>query len=36
MEIAGRAVGPPRLPLVPATPEERGTVERVMRDLGLI
>ena len=36
MEIAGRAVGPPRLPLVPATPEERGAVERVMRDLGLI
>jgi 4-hydroxy-tetrahydrodipicolinate synthase len=36
MEIAGRQVGPPRLPLVPATPEERGTVERAMRELGLV
>jgi 4-hydroxy-tetrahydrodipicolinate synthase len=35
MEIAGRPVGPPRLPLVPATADERATVERAMRDLGL-
>ncbi len=36
LEIAGRPAGPPRLPLVPATPEERGAVERAMRDLGLV
>lgn len=36
MEIAGRPVGPPRLPLVPATPDERAVVERAMRDLGLV
>jgi 4-hydroxy-tetrahydrodipicolinate synthase len=36
MEIAGRPVGPPRLPLVPATPEERAVVERAMRDVGVL
>jgi 4-hydroxy-tetrahydrodipicolinate synthase len=36
LEIAGRPVGPPRLPLVPATPEERGQVERAMRDVGVL
>jgi 4-hydroxy-tetrahydrodipicolinate synthase len=36
LEIAGRPVGAPRLPLVPATPEERGKVEQAMRDAGVI
>jgi len=36
LEIAGRPVGPPRLPLVPATPDERGLVERAMRDVGVL
>src|SRR5438094_2285717 len=36
MEIAGRPVGPPRLPLVPATPDERAKVEQAMRDAGVI
>lgn len=36
MEIAGRPAGPPRLPLVPATPEERAVIERAMKDVGLV
>jgi 4-hydroxy-tetrahydrodipicolinate synthase len=36
LEIAGRPVGPPRLPLVPATGEERSKVEQAMRDSGVI
>lgn len=36
LEIAGRPAGPPRLPLLPATPEEREKIERSMRDLGLV
>jgi 4-hydroxy-tetrahydrodipicolinate synthase len=36
LEIAGRPVGPPRLPLVPATSEERAKVEQAMRDAGVI
>ena len=36
LEISGRAAGPPRLPLVPATPEEREILTRVMGDLGLV
>jgi 4-hydroxy-tetrahydrodipicolinate synthase len=36
LEIAGRPVGPPRLPLVPATPDERGKVEQAMREAGAI
>src|SRR5438093_8852856 len=36
MEIAGRPVGPPRLPLVPATPDERAAVEQAMRDSGAL
>ena len=36
LEIAGRPVGPPRLPLVPATPEERSRVELAMRGAGVI
>jgi 4-hydroxy-tetrahydrodipicolinate synthase len=36
LEIAGRPAGPPRLPLVPATPQEREAVERAMRDVGIL
>jgi 4-hydroxy-tetrahydrodipicolinate synthase len=36
LEIAGRPVGPPRLPLVPATPDERAKVEQAMRDAGVV
>jgi 4-hydroxy-tetrahydrodipicolinate synthase len=36
LEIAGRPAGPPRLPLVPATAEERTRIERVMRDAGIL
>jgi 4-hydroxy-tetrahydrodipicolinate synthase len=36
LEIAGRPVGPPRLPLVPATTEERAKVQQAMRDAGVI
>jgi 4-hydroxy-tetrahydrodipicolinate synthase len=36
LEIAGRPVGPPRLPLVPATTDERAKVEQAMRDAGAI
>jgi 4-hydroxy-tetrahydrodipicolinate synthase len=36
LQIAGRPAGPPRLPLVPATEQERAQVERVMRDVGVI
>jgi 4-hydroxy-tetrahydrodipicolinate synthase len=36
LQIAGRPAGPPRLPLVPATEEERSQVERVMRGVGVI
>ena len=36
LEIAGRPVGPPRLPLVPASPEERAKVEQAMRDAGVV
>ncbi|HEX9312813.1 MAG TPA: 4-hydroxy-tetrahydrodipicolinate synthase [Actinomycetota bacterium] len=36
LEISGRPAGPPRLPLVPATPEERELLTRVMGDLGLV
>jgi 4-hydroxy-tetrahydrodipicolinate synthase len=34
MELLGFAVGPPRLPLVPATAEERGTVRAALERLG--
>jgi 4-hydroxy-tetrahydrodipicolinate synthase len=34
--IMGKPVGPPRLPLVPATGEERTLIEGVMRDVGVI
>jgi 4-hydroxy-tetrahydrodipicolinate synthase len=36
LEIAGRPAGPTRLPLVPATDEERAVVERAMRDVGVV
>jgi 4-hydroxy-tetrahydrodipicolinate synthase len=35
LEMAGLPAGPPRLPLVPATAEEREVVERAMRDVGV-
>jgi 4-hydroxy-tetrahydrodipicolinate synthase len=36
LEIIGKPAGPPRLPLVRATDEERATIEGVIRDLGVI
>ena len=36
LEIVGRPAGPPRLPLVPATPEERQVIEQAMRDVGVL
>jgi len=36
LEIAGRPVGPPRLPLVEATPEERTKIEQAMREAGVV
>ena len=36
LAIIGRPAGPPRLPLVPATPEERASVEQAMRDAGVL
>jgi 4-hydroxy-tetrahydrodipicolinate synthase len=36
LEIAGRPVGPPRLPLVEATPDERTKIEQSMREAGAI
>jgi 4-hydroxy-tetrahydrodipicolinate synthase len=36
LDIAGRPAGPPRLPLVPATGEERAAIEQAMRDAGVI
>lgn len=36
LEIAGHPVGPPRLPLVPASPEERAVLERALRDVGVL
>ena len=36
LEIAGRPVGPPRLPLVQATTEERARVQQAMQDAGAI
>jgi 4-hydroxy-tetrahydrodipicolinate synthase len=36
LEMVGRPVGPPRLPLVPATAEECERIERAMRDVGLL
>jgi len=35
LEMAGHPVGPPRLPLVPASSEERQTIEQAMRDAGI-
>jgi len=36
LELVGRPVGPPRLPLVPATSEERERIRRALVDAGLI
>jgi 4-hydroxy-tetrahydrodipicolinate synthase len=34
--LVGRPVGPPRLPLVPATPDEQNHIERVLREVGVL
>jgi 4-hydroxy-tetrahydrodipicolinate synthase len=36
LELVGRPAGPPRLPLVPATPDERDRVRRALEDAGLL
>jgi 4-hydroxy-tetrahydrodipicolinate synthase len=36
LDITGRSAGPPRLPLVPATAEERTKIEQSLRDAGVI
>jgi 4-hydroxy-tetrahydrodipicolinate synthase len=36
LEMLGRKVGAPRLPLVPATEEERGRVRKALEDAGLL
>jgi 4-hydroxy-tetrahydrodipicolinate synthase len=36
LEMLGHAVGPPRLPLVPATTEERARIEKALQDAGLL
>jgi 4-hydroxy-tetrahydrodipicolinate synthase len=36
LEMVGRPVGDPRLPLVPATPEERERVRKALEDAGLV
>jgi 4-hydroxy-tetrahydrodipicolinate synthase len=36
LEMVGRAAGPPRLPLVPATAEERDRVRKALEDAGLL
>jgi 4-hydroxy-tetrahydrodipicolinate synthase len=35
LEMVGRPVGPPRLPLVPATAEERARIQKALEDAGL-
>jgi 4-hydroxy-tetrahydrodipicolinate synthase len=36
MGLAGQPVGPPRLPLVPATEEETAALKRSMEDAGVL
>jgi len=36
LDLVGQPVGPPRLPLVPATDEERGRIRAVLEDAGLL
>jgi 4-hydroxy-tetrahydrodipicolinate synthase len=36
LEIVGRPVGPPRLPLVPASLDEENRIERAMRESGVL
>jgi len=36
MEMIGQPVGPPRLPLVPATEDERARIRRALVDAGVL
>jgi 4-hydroxy-tetrahydrodipicolinate synthase len=36
LEMVGRAAGPPRMPLVPATSEERKRIQKALEDAGLL
>jgi 4-hydroxy-tetrahydrodipicolinate synthase len=36
LDLVGRPVGPPRLPLVPATSEERDRIRKALDDAGLL
>ena len=36
LDLVGKPVGPPRLPLVPATAEERSRIEKALADAGLL
>jgi 4-hydroxy-tetrahydrodipicolinate synthase len=36
LEIVGRPVGPPRLPLVPATLDERNRIEHALKESGVL
>ncbi len=36
LELVGRPAGPPRLPLVPATPDERERLRKALEDAGLL
>ncbi|HEX9377113.1 MAG TPA: 4-hydroxy-tetrahydrodipicolinate synthase [Actinomycetota bacterium] len=36
LELVGRPAGEPRLPLLPATPEERETIRQALEDAGLL
>ena len=36
LELTGRPAGPPRLPLVPATQDERDRVRKVLEEVNLL
>jgi 4-hydroxy-tetrahydrodipicolinate synthase len=36
LQLSGLPAGDPRLPLLPATPDERDRIRRVMEDAGLL
>jgi len=36
LDLVGRPVGPPRLPLVPATSDERARIGKALADAGLV
>ena len=36
LDMLGRPAGPPRLPLVPATADERERIQRALEDAGLL